>query len=129
MTDENEKIEEQVSPETEQEPETETGNGGRDEEMEQLRADLESARGQVARLEHERILLGSGVPEEDLDYYTFKIERMEGAQDDFAKAAKEYLKAHPIKRATVSSGAELGGSRRAKPRSASEIMNEILRNH
>ena len=120
MTDENERVEEQV---------TEAETGGRDEELEQLRADLESARGQVARLEHERILLGSGVPEEDLDYYTFKIERMEGAQDDFAKAAKEYLKAHPIRRASVSSGAELGGSRRARPQTANELMNQLLRNH
>ena len=68
------------------------------------------------------------MPEEDVDYYTFKIERMEGAQDDFKKAARDYLKAHPIRRATVSSGADLSGSRRSKAQTASEMMNQLLRN-
>ena len=110
-------------------PESGAETDDRTEELEQLRADLETARGQVTRLEHERLLLARGVPEEDVDYYTFKIERMEGAEDDFAKAAKEFLKAHPVRRATVSSGAELGGGRRSKPQTASELMNQILRNH
>ena len=123
MTDETENIEET----TQEEQPAETGSGN--EELEQLRADLETARGQVTRLEHERFLLARGVPEEDVDYYTFKIERMEGAKDDFRKAAKEYLKAHPVRRATVSSGADLGGGRRSTPKTASEMMNEILRNH
>ena len=123
MTDETENIEETAQ---EEQP-AETGSGN--EELEQLRADLETARGQITRLEHERFLLARGVPEEDVDYYTFKIERMEGAKDDFRKTAKEYLKAHPVRRATVSSGADLGGGRRSTPKTASEMMNEILRNH
>ena len=117
MTDEDERIEEQTPEETAPEPD------GRDEELEQLRADLETARGQVTRLEHERYLLQRGVPEEDLDYYLFKVEKMESAQDDFKKAARDYLKAHPIKRTAVSSGAELSESRKSKPQSASELMN------
>ena len=123
MTDENERVEEEVQPEQAAEADDRT------EELEQLRADLETARGQVTRLEHERYLLARGVPEEDVDYYTFKIERMEGAQDDFKKAARDYLKAHPIRRATVSSGADLSGSRRSKAQTASELMNQLLRNH
>ena len=123
MNEENENLQEN----------TETGNEaiseGGSEELEQLRADLETARGQVTRLEHERFLLARGVPEEDVDYYTFKIERMEGAKDNFGKAAKEYLKAHPVRRATVSSGADLSGSRRSTPLTASEMMNSILRDH
>ena len=122
MTDEDERIEEQTPEETAPEPD------GRDEELEQLRADLETARGQVTRLEHERYLLQRGVPEEDLDYYLFKVEKMESAQDDFKKAARDYLKAHPIKRTAVSSGAELSESRKSKPQSASELMNSLLRN-
>ena len=123
MTDENEKTEETTQPIQPAEPDDRT------EELEQLRADLETARGQVARLEHERFLLARGVPEEDVDYYTFKIERMEGAKDNFGKAAKEFLKAHPVRRATVSSGADLSGSRRSTPQTASEMMNSILREH
>ena len=122
MTDENERVEEEVQPEQAAEADDRT------EELEQLRADLETARGQVIRLEHERYLLARGVPEEDVDYYTFKIERMEGAQDDFKKAARDFIKAHPIRRATVSSGADLSGSRRSKAQTASELMNSLLRN-
>ncbi len=124
MNDENERIEETTPTEQASELPAESNDAA---ELEQLRTDLENVRGQVTRLEHERCLLAKGVPEEDLDYYTFKIERMEGAKDDFAKAAKEYLKAHPIKRATVSSGAELSGGRKSKPQTTNELMNQILR--
>ena len=97
-------------------------------ELDRLRAELESVRGQVTRLEHERYLLSRGVPEEDLDYYAFKIEHMEGAKSDFRKAAKEYLKAHPVRHATVSSGAELGAGSARKAATSSELMNQLLRN-
>ena len=97
-------------------------------EMEKLREELESVRGQLARMEHERYLLSRGVPEEDLDYYAFKIEHMDSAGADFRKAAKEYLKAHPVRRATVSSGAELGAGSARKAATSSELMNQLLRN-
>ena len=96
-------------------------------EMEKLREELESVRGQLVRMEHERYLLSRGVPEEDLDYYAFKIEHMDGAGADFKKAAKDYLKAHPVRRTTVSSGAELGAGSARKPASSSELMNQLLR--
>ena len=95
--------------------------------MEKLREELESVRGQLARMEHERYLLSRGVPEEDLDYYAFKIEHMDGAGADFKKAAKEYLKAHPVRRATASSGAELGAGSGRKAATSSELMNQLLR--
>ena len=97
-------------------------------ELQRLKSELAAVRGEVSRLEHERYLLSRGVPEEDLDYYAFKIEHMEGANDDFRKAAKEYLKAHPIRRAAVSSGAELGATASRKPATSSELMNQLLRN-
>ena len=100
-----------------------------DDEAALLRAELESVRGQVTRLEHERYLLSRGVPEEDLDYYAFKIEHMEGAKSDFAKAAKEYLKAHPVRRTAVSSGADLTAGSTRRPATSSELMNQLLRNH
>ena len=98
-----------------------------DGEMQKLREELESVRGQLARMEHERYLLSRGVPEEDLDYYAFKIEHMEGSAADFKKAAKEYLKAHPVRRTTVSSGAELGAGSGRKAATSSELMNQLLR--
>ena len=99
------------------------------EELKTLRTELESVREELTRLEHERFLLSRGVPEEDVDYYNFKIGKLPGAKDDFAKAAKEYLKAHPVKRASVSSGAELSGGGSRKPETSSELMNHLLRNH
>ena len=99
-----------------------------DGEMKKLREELESVRGQLARMEHERYLLSRGVPEEDLDYYAFKIEHMDSAGADFRKAAKEYLKAHPVRHATVSSGAELGAGSARKAATSSELMNQLLRN-
>ena len=99
-----------------------------DGEMKKLRDELESVRGQLARMEHERYLLSRGVPEEDLDYYAFKIEHMDSAGADFRKAAKEYLKAHPVRHATVSSGAELGAGSARKAATSSELMNHLLRN-
>ena len=99
-----------------------------DGEMKKLREELESVRGQLARMEHERYLLSRGVPEEDLDYYAFKIEHMDSAGTDFRKAAKEYLKAHPVRHATVSSGAELGAGSARKAATSSELMNQLLRN-
>ena len=101
--------------------------GDNDPELNRLRAELASVRGQVARLEHERYLLSRGVPEEDLDYYAFKIEHMEGAKDDFRKAAKEYLRAHPVRRTAVSSGADLGAGSARKPTTSNEMMNQLLR--
>ena len=117
-----------ITQETEEAEEAPIHDGGAGtEELEQLRTDLENANAQIARLQNERYLLSRGVPEEDLDYYLFKIGQVEGAKDDFKGAAKSYLKNHPIKRATVSSGAELNGSRRSKPQTANEMMNSILR--
>jgi len=99
-----------------------------DGEMKKLREELESVREQLTRMEHERYLLSRGVPEEDLDYYAFKIEHMDSAGADFRKAAKEYLKAHPVRHATVSSGAELGAGSARKAATSSELMNQLLRN-
>ena len=99
-----------------------------DGEMKKLREELESVRGQLMRMEHKRYLLSRGVPEEDLDYYAFKIEHMDSAGADFRKAAKEYLKAHPARHATVSSGAELGAGSARKAATSSELMNQLLRN-
>ena len=98
-----------------------------DPETVKLREELEAVRGQLLRLEHERYLLSRGVPEEDLDYYAFKIEHSEGAGEDFRKAARDYLKAHPVRRTAVSSGAELGAAGVRKPGSANEMMNQLLR--
>ena len=96
---------------------------------EELRAALSRARERVTQLERERSLLSQGVPEEDLDYYVFKIGKLVTGENDFETAAKEFLKQHGADRraaALHSTGASLAG-RAPHPRSTNDTMNRILR--
>ncbi len=89
-----------------------------------LRQELESTQARVEQLERERFLLGKGVPEEDLDYYVFKIGRLVTEDRDFAEAAKSFLKER--RPAARSTGASLAG-RGGRQESTGEIMNRLLR--
>ena len=98
-----------------------------DAQRQALQQELESARGRVRQLEHERILLSRGVPEEDLDYYLFKIEKLVTGEKDFAAAAKEFLKTkRPLLQKTTSTGASLSGGT-ARAESPGETMNRLIR--
>ena len=95
----------------------------------ELRAALSRAEERVTQLERERTLLSQGVPEEDLDYYVFKIGKLVTGEKDFSTAAKEFMKQHgAARRATAphSTGASLSG-RASGPRSTNDTMNRILR--
>ena len=95
----------------------------------ELRAALSRAEERVTQLERERALLSQGVPEEDLDYYVFKIGKLMTGEKDFDTATKEFLKQHGAPRrasAPHSTGASLAG-RATAPRSTNETMNRILR--
>ena len=98
-------------------------------DYEALRQELAGARERVTQLERERSLLSQGVPEEDLDYYVFKIGKLTHDGKDFDAAAKEFLAARrnarpaPLRRST---GASLAGRALPGP-SASETMNRLLR--
>ena len=96
---------------------------------EELRAELSRTRERVTQLERERSLLTQGVPEEDLDYYVFKIGKLVSEEKDFEEAAKEFLKQRASERraaAPRSTGASLSG-RPSSPRSTNDTMNRILR--
>ena len=96
---------------------------------EELRAERSRARERVTQLERERTLLSQGVPEEDLDYYVFKIGKLVSDEKDFDTAAKEFLKQRASERraaAPRSTGASLSG-RPSRPRSTNDTMNRILR--
>ena len=96
---------------------------------EELRAELSRTRERVTQLERERSLLTQGVPEEDLDYYVFKIGKLVSEEKDFEEAAKEFLKQRASERraaAPRSTGASLAG-RPSSPRSTNDTMNRILR--
>ena len=95
----------------------------------ELRAALSRAEERVTQLERERALLSQGVPEEDLDYYMFKIGKLVIGEKDFNTAAKEFLKQHGTAHrapAPRSTGASLAG-RASGPRSTNDTMNRILR--
>lgn len=95
----------------------------------ELRAALSRAEERVTQLERERALLSQGVPEEDLDYYMFKIGKLVTGEKDFNTATKEFLKQHGTAHrapALRSTGASLAG-RASGPRSTNDTMNRILR--
>ena len=108
---------------------TESKAGEERDGGEELRAELSKARERVTQLERERTLLSQGVPEEDLDYYVFKIGKLVSEERDFDTAAKEFLKQRASERraaAPRSTGASLSG-RPSRPRSTNDTMNRILR--
>ena len=108
---------------------TESQTGKERDGAEELRAELSKARERVIQLERERTLLSQGVPEEDLDYYVFKIGKLVSDEKDFDTAAKEFLKQRASERraaAPRSTGASLSG-RPSRPHSTNDTMNRILR--
>ena len=108
---------------------TESQTGEERDGAEELRAELGLTRARVTQLERERTLLSQGVPEEDLDYYVFKIGKLVSEEKDFETAAKEFLKQRASDRraaAPRSTGASLSG-RPSRPRSTNDTMNRILR--
>lgn len=108
---------------------TESQTGEERDGAEELRAELSLTRARVTQLERERTLLSQGVPEEDLDYYVFKIGKLVSEEKDFETAAKEFLKQRASDRraaAPRSTGASLSG-RPSRPRSTNDTMNRILR--
>lgn len=92
-----------------------------------LRRELEEAQSRLTHLERERELLLRGVPEEDLDYYVFRIGKLVTEEKDFRTAAKEFLKQRGARPGVpFSTGASLMG-RTARPQTANETMNRLLR--
>ena len=106
------------------EPETEAAEA---ETGAVLRRELEEARSRLTQLERERELLRQGVPEEDLDYYVFRIGKLVTDEKDFRTAAGEYLKQNRTKHgAGLSTGASLMG-RASRPQTVNDVMNKLLR--
>lgn len=116
-------------PEEAQSPAPEETGAPAADDADALRRELDFARERVTQLERERILLSQGVPEDDLDYYVFKIGKLVSGEKDFGTAAKEYLKRQGARHggiAALSTGASLSGQP-TRPQTASETMNKLLR--
>ena len=97
-------------------------------EAEALRRELAASREEAEQLRRERFLLLKGIPEEDLDYYVFKIGKLVTDETDFAAAAGQFLKQREKKTAAglFRTAARLsGGAPRAA--TANETMNRLIR--
>ena len=121
-----------VETEDPKEPEDEETSPGSSIEdaaqLETLRGELEAARRDAEQLRRERFLLLKGVPEDDLDYFVFKIDKLVNDETDFETAATAFLKQREKKppAGIFRSGAKMtGGAPRAA--SASETMNRLIR--
>lgn len=97
----------------------------------QMQADLDAANAKNQQYENEKILSGKGVKPEDLDYVTFKVNKMVTDKKDFKTAADEFLKENPkflanggYKMSTgVTSGSAASGTE-----TKNESINNMIRN-
>lgn len=95
-------------------------------ERDTAQAALTSANAEVERLKHERILLGKGVAEDDLEYYDFKIKKAaESAGKTYEAAAEEFIQSRQ-QTPKFDTGGNLGGGKSA-PKSTNAMMNDLLR--
>lgn len=95
-------------------------------ERDESKTALAAAQAELEQFRREKLLLGKGVPSEDVDYYAFKIGKQVTDTVDFEKAAEAYLKDNPpAGTVTVDLSAPLGGGQPAK--NANETMNSLIR--
>lgn len=91
-----------------------------------LNGRLSEMEAKMTQYERERFLLAKGVPEKDLDYYVFKINKEVTEENPFDKAAEAFLKdfdGAPVVK--LETGADLSGG--AGTMTANEQMNSIFR--
>lgn len=90
------------------------------------RTELSAAQAELEQYKREKLLLGKGVPADDVDYYAFKIGKLVTDTLDFEKAAEAYLKDNPPAGTVhVDLSAPLGGGSLEK--NANEMMNSLIR--
>lgn len=98
----------------------------RDKELAESKIALTAAQAELEQYKREKLLLGKGVPADDVDYYAFKIGKLVTDTVDFEKAAESYLKEHPpAGTVQVDLSAPLGEGQPAK--SENEMMNSLIR--
>jgi Uncharacterized conserved protein len=70
----------------------------RDEQIAGLRGELGSALAELTTLKQMDYLRGQGVPQDEVDFYQFKISQLVTEDVDFEQATTEYLKERPVKK-------------------------------
>lgn len=94
-------------------------------ERDTAKSQLAAAQTELEQLKREKILLGKGVPAEDVDYYSFKIGKLLTDEKTFEQAAGEFFKENSPGKVRVDMTAKLGGG--GSERTANEQMNALIR--
>ena len=94
-------------------------------ERDTAKNDLAAVRAELEGLKNEKLLRDKGVPEDEIDFYAYKIGKTVEDGKTFKDAAEKYLKENPVARVRVATSAALGGEK--KKQDANAIMSDILR--
>lgn len=98
--------------------------------MSAIQKERDDALAKVTQYENEKILVGKGVKQEDIDYVVFKVNKLVTDKKDFKTAAEEYLKENPRftgQTYKMSTGATTGNAS-SGTEAKNEAMNNMIRN-
>lgn len=96
----------------------------------QITQERDDALKKVTQYENEKILVGKGVKNDDLDYVAYKVSQMVTDKKDFKTAAEEYLKENPRftgKVYQVSTGVSSGNAAGGGTGTKNEQINAMIR--
>lgn len=94
-------------------------------ERDSAKNQLTAAQTELEQLKREKILIGNGVPAEDVDYYSFKLGKLVTDEKTFEKVADEFFKENSPGKVRVDMTGRLSGS--GADRTANEQMNALIR--
>lgn len=95
-----------------------------------IQKERDDALAKVTQYENEKILVGKGVKQEDIDYVVFKVNKLVTDKKGFKTAAEEYLKENPRftgQTYKMSTGATTGNAS-SGTEAKNEAMNNMIRN-
>lgn len=95
------------------------------QERDASKASLAAAQVELEQYKREKLLLGKGIPADDVDYYAYKIGKLVTKDKTFEQAAEEYLTQTGRSRVRVDMSAQLTG-KGVEP-TANEAMNALIR--
>lgn len=97
-------------------------------ERDTARADLKKVQEELDSYKQKQVLHKYGVPEDDEDYYAFKIQKLVTDKKTFDKAAEEFFKDNkPSGARFVSTGGSVSGNNTGA-KTTNDTMNELIRN-
>lgn len=94
-------------------------------ERDTAKNELSTVKAELEQMKREKILIGKGVAEEDVEYYAYKIGKLVTDAKDFSVAAEDFFKDNAPKTVKVDMTGGFG-SGKEKP-SGNDFMNALLR--